>query len=194
MVVVMKQAKVLSGDELKRLLIIAKDGKYGVRDVCIVHLSFYLGLRVKELATLKLDDVVNDDGSLVDSFYLEPIQTKGDVGRMVYLTNKVVRMSLKDYIYWRVGKGITSTQLFWTQKGGCFTPNTLQMLLSRLYKRAGFKGCSSHSGRRTFATNLIMKGYDIKSVSVLMGHSSITTTSRYIQTNPMMLGDMVESL
>lgn len=190
----MKQAKVLTIDELKRLLSVVRDGKYGARDVAIVQLSFYLGLRVKELASLNITDIVNDDGSLVDCFYLAPDQTKGDDGRMVYLTNKVIRKALQDYLDWRNDKGITGSKLLFSQKGGCFIPNTLQMLFSRLYKRAGLKGCSSHSGRRTFATNLIMKGYDIKSVSVLMGHKSIMTTSRYIQTNPLMLGDMVGSL
>ncbi len=190
----MKQAKVLSKDETKRLLSIAKDGKYGVRDVCLIHMSFYLGLRVKELASLKLGDVVNDDGSIVDSFYLTDSQSKGNGGGTIYLTHKGVRKSLTEYLDWRNSKCITSSHLFWSQKGGCFIPNTLQMLFSRLYKKAGFKGCSSHSGRRTFATSLIRKGYDIKSVSVLLRHSSITTTSRYIDTNPVMLGDMVSKL
>ena len=72
--------------------------------------------------------------------------------------------------------------------------SSLQQLFKRLYTKAGIEGASSHSGRRTFATNLISKGFDIKSVSVLMGHRSIQTTARYIQENPKMLGQMVAGL
>lgn len=65
------------------------------------------------------------------------------------------------------------------------------MLFARLFIRAGIHGAKSHSGIRTFATNLIEKGFDIKSVSVLLGHNNIQTTVRYIQDNPVKLGEMV---
>ena len=68
------------------------------------------------------------------------------------------------------------------------------MLFKRLYRDAGIRGAKSHSGRRTFATRLIEKGFDIKSVSLLMGHRSIQTTARYIQENPLKLGGMVAEL
>jgi integrase/recombinase XerD len=189
----MKQAKTLSQDELSRLVSVVKDGKYGVRDTCLVYLSFYLGLRVKEMSSLLTQDIINQDGSLVESFYLTPEQSKTD-GRTIYLTNKIVRKSLTEYLNWREVNKITSSRLFWTQKEGSFNPNTLQMLFSRMYQRAGLKGCSSHSGRRTFATNLIQKGFDIKSVSVLMGHSNVSITSRYLDTNPVSLGNMCKAL
>jgi integrase/recombinase XerD len=191
----MKQAKVLNEKEYQRLLSVARDGKYGVRDVCIVQFSFLLGLRVMEIASINLDDVVNEDGSIKDSFYLTTDQSKGKNGDgQVYLSNKSVRKTLAEYLRWRDDKGITGSRLFWTQKGGCFTPSSLQVWFGRLYDKAGLTGCSSHSGRRTFATNLIQKGFDIKSVSVLMRHKNIQTTSRYIQHNPVMLSEMVRGL
>lgn len=191
----MKQAKVLNEKEYQRLLSVARDSKYGVRDVCIVQFSFLLGLRVMEIASINLDDVVESDGTIKDSFYLSTEQSKGSSGDgMVYLSNKSIRKTLAEYLRWRENKGITGSRLFWSQKGGCFTPKSLQMWFNRLYDRAGLKGCSSHSGRRTFATRLIENGFDIKSVSVLMRHKNIQTTSRYIQHNPVMLSKMVEGL
>ncbi|MBR7559538.1 site-specific integrase, partial [Mycobacterium tuberculosis] len=71
--------------------------------------------------------------------------------------------------------------LFKSQKGSAFTPNTMQQLFHRLYDLARLPGASSHSGRRTFATNLIERGVDIKAVSTLMGHSSIAMTAQYVE-------------
>lgn len=77
------QAKVLSGDELKRVYLIAGTGRMGKRDVVLLDFSFRLGLRVKEIASLKIDDVVDHDGRILDSFYLTADQSKGDKGRTI---------------------------------------------------------------------------------------------------------------
>lgn len=77
-----------------------------------------------------------------------------------------------------------SEPLLLSQKRGSFSPNTIQMLFARMYKQAGISGASSHSGRRSFATRLIEQGADIKAVSTLMGHSSISMTAEYVENNP----------
>jgi integrase/recombinase XerD len=84
--------------------------------------------------------------------------------------------------------------LFVSQKGGAFTPNTIQQLLHRLHARAGIIGGRSHSGRRWFATELISKGVDIKVVSVLMGHSSVAMTAQYAEDNPQRLRRIAANL
>ena len=144
------------------------------------------------MAALKIDDLVDSKGKIVEVFYLQSQQTKGKKGRAIYLTNKKLRKKLTEYLGTR--ENDLNRWLFSNQKGGHFDANTLQQLFKRLYMNAGIEGASSHSGRRTFATNLITKGFDIKSVSVLMGHRSIQTTARYIQENPKMLGQMVARL
>lgn len=73
--------------------------------------------------------------------------------------------------------------LFLSQKGGAFSPNTMQRLIANLYKKGDVRA-SSHSGRRSFATRLIENGTDIYAVMELMGHSSIQTTQTYFATNP----------
>ena len=184
------QAKVLSQEEIKRLYLVAGGGRMSSRNICLVDFSFKLGLRVKEMAALKIDDIV-EDGKIVESFHLKAEQAKGKKGRAIYLTNKILKKNLKHYLTER--EGDLNTWLFKSQKTA-FSPNTLGMLFSRLYKNSGIKGAKSHSGRRTFATKLIESGFDIKSVSVLMGHSNIQTTARYIQDNPVRLGEMVARL
>ena len=185
------QAKVLNEDELKRVYNIAGSGRHGTRDILLLDFSFKLGLRVKEMASLKIEDIIDSDGKVRDSFHLRADQAKGDKGRYVYLTNKKLRKNLENYLAERTGDH--NRHLFKSQKTE-FSANSLQMLIKRLYDKAGVKGAKSHSGRRTFATRLIEAGYDIKSVSILMGHSNIQTTARYISENPIRLGEMVAGL
>lgn len=185
------QAKVLSDEELNRVSIIAASGRQGKRDVLLLDFSFKLGLRVKEMAALSIEDIIDGNGKIRDSFYLKADQAKGHKGRTVYLTNKQLKKNLQAYLEER--KDDRNRHLFKSQKTA-FTPNSLQQVFKRLYKKAGVKGAKSHSGRRTFATNLIEKGFDIKSVSILMGHSNIQTTARYISENPVKLGEMVAGL
>jgi integrase/recombinase XerD len=143
------------------------------------------------MASLLIDNIIDDNGKVRESFHLTAEQAKGDKGRTIYLTNKKLRKNIETYLNER--KGDLNRHLFKSQKTA-FTPNSLQMLIKRLYDRAGIKGAKSHSGRRTFATKLIEAGYDIKSVSILMGHSNIQTTARYINENPVRLGEMVAGL
>jgi integrase/recombinase XerD len=185
------QAKVLNQDELKRLYAIAGSGRHAARDICLVDFSFKLGLRAKEIAAIMLDDLLDGKCNIVESFYLKAEQAKGDKGRTVFLTNKNVRKNLQQYLATR--NGDINRHLFKSQKTQ-FTPNTIQILFARLYKHAGIVGAKSHSGRRSFCTYLIENGFDIKSVSVLMGHANIQTTARYIQDNPVQLGKMVAGL
>lgn len=185
------QAKVLTPEEEARVYTIAADGKYGRRDVCILDFSFRAGLRAKEIAALMIEDVTDPKGRIVASFILKHSQAKGDSGGTVYLTNKRLRNSLAVYLKER--EGDTDRHLFKSQKD-VFTGNTIQMLLARLFKKADIKGAKSHSGRRTFATRLIERGYNIKAVSKLLRHANIQTTSEYISTNPVAMGKMLEDM
>lgn len=61
--------------------------------------------------------------------------------------------------------------------------DSLQSYVTGLYRAAGIKGGSSHSGRRTFATRLVQKGADIEDVQILLGHSDLDATRRYVDVN-----------
>ena len=65
-------------------------------------------------------------------------------------------------------------------------------LFREIYKEAGIRGASSHSGRRTFITNLAAKGISVRVLAALAGHASISTTQRYIDVNDHQLRAAVE--
>ena len=84
--------------------------------------------------------------------------------------------------------------LFASQKGGAFSANTMTQLFLNIYRAAGFEGASSHSGRRTFITELASKGVSVRVLAELAGHSSIQTTQSYIDVNPQQMSAAVELL
>jgi integrase/recombinase XerD len=192
------KARVPTDSELKRLFSITKVGKHARRNAAMLSVSYRLGFRAKEISSLRIKDVLDDQGKLREECGLTGAMTKGGKPRIAYLTNPVVRQSINEYLDERRElEGIlfnVRSPLFKSQKGNNFSPNTLQQLLRRLHDRAGIVGGRSHSGRRWFATELISKGIDIKAVSTLMGHSSVSMTASYAQDNPQRLRRIVATL
>lgn len=185
------KAKVPTTVELKRIMSLSRTGQHGKRNLALLQVSYRLGFRAKEMASLRVRDVLDEFGQLRDEFALSATMTKGGTPRVAYLTNQAVRQPLKDYLDDRRDREDAlfnvESALFKSQKGGSFTPNTMQQLLRRLHDLAGIVGGRSHSGRRWFATELISKGVDLKAVSTLMGHSSVAMTARYADDNPQRL-------
>ena len=177
------KAKVLTEAEFKRLLLIAKSGQFALRNTALLYCSYGLGLRAKEMASLTLADIIDNNNSLLEEICLRRTMTKGDKQRYAYLTHKKVIEALDDYIK-SIPNRDKSQALFQTQRKARFTPNALQKWFKSLYLKAGISGASSHSGRRTFITRLIEQGADIKAVSRLAGHTTIVTTAIYVADNP----------
>ena len=143
-------------------------------------------MRAKEIASLKISDVVDAEFNVLDEVNLTRNMTKGDKQRHVYVTHKKITTALQDHIDHLQEQGVFNQQswLFKTQRGSRFHPDVLQKWFRKLYDKAGLQGASSHSGRRTFITRLIEQGADIKAVSRLAGHASIVTTAIYVEDNP----------
>ena len=73
-----------------------------------------------------------------------------------------------------------------------FNANSLAQTFALLYRGAGIEGASSHSGRRSFLTNLANKGTSIHLLKTLAGHRSIQTTAAYLYSSPTQLRAVVE--
>ena len=147
-------------------------------------------LRAKEIASLSISTFVDASGNLKKEVLLKRTMTKGAKQRKVYLTNEKLRKVIKDYLKYRQSNNTydMDAPFILSQKKCSFTPDTMQKLFSRFYRAVGLDGASSHSGRRTGATNLFENGIDVRNVQVLLGHSQISSTIIYLQENPALLG------
>lgn len=163
-----------------------QEGKNATRNRAIILASHFMGLRAKEIASLKVGDLYDfKKQELKDTIRLLAAYTKGAKYREVFLLDGTARKIITEYLDAR--QDLTpSDPLFRSQKGGAFSANTMQRMIGNLYKKAGING-SSHSGRRSFATRLIRSNVDIYSVQQLLGHSSIATTQEYFSSDPHLL-------
>jgi integrase/recombinase XerD len=187
-----KQAKTITPQDLRKLLDFVAANKHGVRNRTMLLATHLAGMRVGEVASLRYGDVVNDTGEVRDQINLIPEQTKGRHARAVFVNAKF-RRELENYLASHPMQD-AGDRLFYTQKKGRagFTPNTLAQYFHYLYKRAGIQGGSSHSGRRTFITNLASKGVGVRVLMSLAGHRHIGTTQAYIDVNDDMKRRAVE--
>ena len=199
----MSQAKVLNEKEVRRVLLYMAAHKHGARNKAMFLCTHLAGMRIGEVSALRLCDVLNSDGSILDEIRLSASQTKGDRARTVLLPKRLqeelhaylsARFKLKDLT--AVTMTDTTRALFCTQKHADrgFTPNTAAQLMHYIYKRAGIVGASSHSGRRSFITALASKGANVRVLMALAGHRNLSTTQRYIDLNPAMMRTTVEMI
>ena len=182
------KARVLTSSEFKRLIAIAKDANYSHRNVALIYCSFGLGLRAKEIASLKISDFFDEELNILEEVNLTRSMTKGEKQRHIYINHPKVIEALQNHIKTMKEKQSINfkyhSPLFISKFKSRFTPDGMQKWFKKLFDKAGIKAASSHSGRRTFITRLIEQGADIKAVSLLAGHSSITTTAGYVDSNP----------
>lgn len=188
----MKQGKApfIPIDQLPHVLA-ACTGVHSKRDQAMILFTHFLGVRAKELSLLKVSDVIQN-GRLVETVRLTRSITKGSKYREVFLMNADTRVVILEYLQQRRNI-LPDEPLFLSQKGGGFSPNSIQRCIANIYKKAGIKA-SSHSGRRSFATRLIQNGADIYSVKELLGHSTIATTQIYFYSSPERLKGAVKLL
>src|SRR5450830_323822 len=182
----MKQAKTLKAEELKVVLAYVATRRHAVRDRAIVITSFLSGMRAHELASLRLGDVIGEGGRIRDEIALDASQTKGSHARRVFVNAKL-KKELGGYVKAACANCKPSDPLFRSQKRRSFNANTMCQLFLNIYSKCGLKGASSHSGRRTFITNFASKSVSVRVLAVLAGHSSISTTQRYIDVNDQQL-------
>jgi len=187
-----KQAKTLTAEELRRVLDYTATRKHGARNRALVLTSFYSGCRVGEISSLLYTDVVDAEGNVRSEVVLRAENTKTKEARTVFVNAKL-KKELQSYIC-SYKPSNPNAKLFYSQKSKSngYNANTLTQFFHYLYKHAGIYGASSHSGRRTFITNLANKGISVRLLASLAGHRNISTTQCYIDVNDDMKRKAVE--
>ncbi len=186
----MAQAKSLTPAELEHLVEFVSKRTYAMRNRLILAFGFHAGMRVGEISSLTVADVMNPDGRVKTEVRLSADQTKGRHPRTVFLPQRL-QTELQQYLDIRKPTN-PAHPLFVTAGRRAFTANVLTQHLYWLYRAAGISGASSHSGRRTFITNLASKGISVRVLASLAGHRSIAVTQKYIDVNDDMKRNAVE--
>lgn len=201
----MSQARILGDKEYRKCLLHLAKKTHHARNKCMLFMSHLGGLRVGEIASLMIKDVLNEDGTVKDEIFLKAEQTKGNRGRTVLLPEKL-REELLDYLSVRFKLKTsdlrilhytdTTRALFYSQKSmrDGFDANTLAQWFGRIYRECGLSGCSSHSGRRFFATHLSENSVNPKIIQKLLGHRQLQTTMLYCEVSPTSMRKAVELL
>jgi len=158
----------VSEDTIRRLLN-AAEGKYANRDRAIILMLCDMGLRASELCSLRLEDVDFISGRVIVRF------GRGNKSRIGRIGNST-RKALRKY----VGQRRTGP-LFINDQNRPLAYGGLREIIRRLSKRAGVPAPSLHSFRRYFCLTLIQSGVDPFAVQLLMGHSSLAATQRYVK-------------
>ena len=178
----MAQAKTLTETELETLLSYIERNRHSARNRIVVLMGHWAGMRIGEIAALRMSDVVNDEGKVRAEIRLKPTQTKGNRARTVFLPSRLVE-EIHRYLD-QVKAKDGEVPFVTSQKSTMgFTANSLAIQIKLLYRAAGITGGSSHSGRRSFLTNLAAKGVQVRVLQELAGHRSLQTTQRYIEVN-----------
>jgi site-specific recombinase XerD len=148
-----------------------------LRDRAILELFFSTGLRVSELCSLDRDTINLER----DEF---SIRGKGEKVRLVFLSDRA-RQAIKTYL---AKRGDLNEALFSSlseinkgrENDQRLTPRSIERIIKKYAIKAGItKKVTPHTLRHSFATDLLQNGADIRSVQMMLGHSSVSTTQIY---------------
>jgi integrase/recombinase XerD len=166
----------LSVDEVDRLLRQPdKNDVVGIRDRAMIELMYSTGLRVSELCGLRVSDLQMEPGCL-------RCIGKGNKERLVPVGKRALE-AVRDYLRdarQALSRGVASPYLFLNQKGHKLNRIAFWKILGEYGRKAGLrKSLTPHMLRHSFATHLLDRGADLRSVQMMLGHSDISTTQIY---------------
>ena len=148
------------------------NSKYYLRNNTIISLFLSTGLRISELANIKLKNI-NFNNKTIN------IIQKGNKERIVYLNNNIVE-KLKEYISTRKRIDLEDN-LFLNNKNTKLSNRSIENICKNAFKLAGLEeyNYTVHTLRHTFATYIYKQNKDILLVKEMLGHQSVTTTYIY---------------
>lgn len=169
-----KLPKVLSKEEIIKILDIDLVNAYSYRDKAMLELMYSSGLRISELVNLKMYNIDLDLGIL-------RVMGKGSKERMVpigEIANKYVSVYINEYRNSLNKKN--SDYIFLNNRGTNISRQSFfKMLQKQAIKKNIKTSFTPHTLRHSFATHMLENGADLRSIQELLGHSDISTTQIY---------------
>ncbi|MGV7107297.1 site-specific tyrosine recombinase/integron integrase [Flavobacterium sp. U410] len=161
-----------------------------MRNKAMLETLYSCGLRVSELVSLQLSDLFFEEGFI-------KITGKGNKQRFVPIglsTQKIIAQYINQV---RgdvpVQKGFEDT-VFLNRRGRQLTRAMVFTVIKDLAQKIGLKKViSPHTFRHSFATHLLENGADLRSIQLMLGHESITTTEVYMHLDRKFLSEVIEN-
>jgi len=160
----------------------------GERNRAIIETLYGCGLRVSELIELKLSDLFFDENYIL-------VIGKGNKQRLVPISNHTIKYIniYKDQV--RIHQNIRNgfeDHLFLNRRGRSLSRVMIFTIVKQLTEKAGIKkNVSPHTFRHCFATHLLKNGADLRSIQMMLGHESISTTEIYTHLDDSMLRETI---
>ena len=181
----------LTVEEIDRIIgAIDLSSNEGERNRAMLETLYGCGLRVSELVTLKISDLFFEEGFI-------KITGKGNKQRFVPigdLTQKYIQI-YKDTVrvHLTIKKGFEDT-LFLNRRGNQLSRAMIFTIIKDLGAKINLnKNISPHTFRHSFATHLLENGADLRSIQLMLGHESITTTEIYVHLDRKYLSQVLQS-
>jgi|TARA_A100001011_G_scaffold337374_2_gene367483 integrase/recombinase XerD len=174
----------MSEEEVERLLNSPNSNQIiERRDKAMIEILYATGMRISELVNLKLTDV-DFNRSVLKVF------GKGSKERLVPYGEKAAEAL---HIYLRDRKRSDSKSVFLSNRGSQITRGAFWQRIKIYIKRENLKSSiSPHTLRHAFATHLLNRGADLRSVQILLGHSDLSTTQIYTHIAKQRLGEILK--
>ena len=189
-----KTTRAMTEDQIQTLKDVCLASRHPHRNHALISMGIGGAMRIGELVSLSLDQVLDPKGRPKNVFSLRPDQSKNGVGGTIYLTKSAFK-ALQKYLDTMDSKDRTKP-LFPSQKGGFMTACYGSQLVTKLMKRAGLgPEYGSHSMRKSWATKATKQGLNPMVVSRGLRHGKgkgcLATTTRYVQ---LMGADMEDAI
>jgi integrase/recombinase XerD len=162
----------------------------GERNRAMLETLYSCGLRVSELISLKISDLFFEEGFV-------KVTGKGNKERFVPIGNSTIKYILlyqnSIRVHLKIQKGYEDT-LFLNRRGKQLTRAMVFTIIKDLAKAIGLeKVISPHTFRHSFATHLLENGADLRSIQLMLGHESITTTEVYMHLDRKFLAEVLNN-
>lgn len=169
-----KLPKILSLEDVDKLLSFQPKSKYDFRDKAFLELLYSSGLRVSEAVNVTMK-------SFEANFSFLKVLGKGRKERLVPVGDFAIK-AIKD---WLNNRGLVEDQniLFTNKYGKKISVRAMQQRLEKISLSLGMQSIHPHMLRHSFATHMLESSGDLRSIQEMLGHSSLSTTQIYTKLN-----------